>query len=408
MPVFRYESVIPMNIAFVCHTNFRGNSGIQMFHLANALADRGCACVCVIPEGKDSVEDCGRPQFVTHDFQEALTEDLVFPDGNGPTLVHAWTPREHVRKASEQLAQRYQCPIVAHLEDNEDLLTASRIGMDVPDMMRLSEDELNRRIPHYVAHPLRYREFLERAAGVTALVEKLREFVPPGIPVQVFSPSCDTGLFRPMAPDAGLRADLGIGEDEIVLTYNGNVHQANKSEVRSLYLSVLFLNRMGHKARLIRLGSGLDCLENARETVAPYVIDLGTRPNREVPRYLSLATALVQPGSAGAFNDYRFPAKIPEFLAMGQPVVLPRSNIGLQMEHGENCLLLDVGHAGEIMDRVLALKGDPSLAKRVAAGGRRFFEDHLSWDRAASLLTDFYRVVAGVRPFVRGPTQAAL
>jgi glycosyltransferase involved in cell wall biosynthesis len=237
-------------------------------------------------------------------------------------------------------------------------------------------------------------------------VEKLREFVPHGIPVQVFSPSCDQALFRPMAPDARLRGELGIGKDEIVLTYNGNVHQANRDEVRSLYLSVLFLNRMGHQARLIRLGSGIDCIGNIREELAPRVIDLGTRPNREVPRYLALATALVQPGSPGPFNDYRFPAKIPEFLAMGKPVILPRSNIGLQMTHGENCLLLEVGHAGEIVDRILALRADPVLAARLATGARRFFDMHLSWERAAGLVLDFYcSLVGGDPPGGRRPRE---
>jgi glycosyltransferase involved in cell wall biosynthesis len=255
----------------------------------------------------------------------------------------------------------------------------------------LTAEELDRRLPHYVSHPKRSSDFLKRSVGVTALVEKLREFVPRGVPVQVFSPSCDPALFRPMTPDAGLRVELGIPTNEIVLTYNGNVHQANRGEVRSLYLSVLFLNRMGHQARLIRLGSGIDCIGNVREELAPHVIDLGTRPHREVPRYLSLATALVQPGSPGAFNDYRFPAKVPEFLAMGKPVILPRSNIGLQMTHGENCLLLEAGHAGEIVDRVLALRADPALAARVAMGARRFFNMHLSWERAARLVLDFYR-----------------
>lgn len=379
-----------MNVAFVCHTNFSGNSGIQLFHLANKLAERGCGCICVVPDGKQTVADCGSPNFGAYEAAEALSDMLAFPDGGPPSLIHAWTPREHVRKISEHLAQRYNCPIVVHLEDNEELLTASRLGLTVAEMYQLTDEELDRRLPHFVSHPKRSRDFLAGAIGVTALVDRLREFAPADLPIQVFSPSCDSNLFRPMMPNRGLRTELGIDEDEIVLTYNGNVHQANKAEMRSLYLSVLFLNRMGHPARLIRLGSGIDCLGNARVAMAPYVIDLGVRPNREVPQFLALATALVQPGSPGAFNDYRFPSKIPEFLAMGRPVILPRSNIGLRMLHGENCLLLQTGHAGEIIDLLLTLRANPGLAEKVATGGRRFFEENLSWDQAASKLLDFY------------------
>ena len=41
----------------------------------------------------------------------------------------------------------------------------------------------------------------------------------------------------------------------------------------------------------------------------------GFVPKARLPRLLALADVLVQPGRAGAFNDYRLPSKLPEFLA---------------------------------------------------------------------------------------------
>lgn len=385
-----------MNIAFVCHTNFRGNSGIQLFHLANALVDMGCAVICVVPDGKESVADCGIPKFTACNAED-VQDRLAFQNGAPPALIHAWTPREHVRKVAQSLAERHGCPVMIHLEDNEDLLAASRIGLDVAGMKNLSAEDLDKRLPAYVSHPVRSVNFMEQAIGATVLADPLRAFVPAGIPVQVFPPSCDPSLFHPMPPDPALRAALGIAPDEIVITYNGNVHPANRLEVRSLYLSVLFLNRMGHRTKLIRLGSGLDCMENLAGELAPHVIDLGVLPNRDVPQYLALATVLVQPGAPGAFNDYRVPAKLPEFLAMGKPIILPPSNIGRDLTHGENCLLLERGHAGEIADRVMAIKSDPRLAARLAGGARRFFESHLSWGRSAGLVLGFYEALLGER-----------
>src|SRR5262249_42883780 len=104
---------------------------------------------------------------------------------------------------------------------------------------------------------------------------------------------------------------------------------------------------------------------------------------------------LVQPGRSDPFNDFRFPSKIPEFLAMQKPVVLPHSNIGLHMKDGEHCLLLKAGHAGEIVDRILTLKRNPMLADLVAKGGRRFYELHLSWERAARQVMSFYNDLIG-------------
>src|SRR5262249_51803852 len=153
--------------------------------------------------------------------------------------------------------------------------------------------------------------------------------VPDHVPTQVFWPGYSERLFRPQAPDATLRRALGIADDRFVVTYNGNAHSANAAEMRSLYLAIALLNRVGRPVTLLRLGvDGLDFLGEARPWVQPHVVALGGRPHAEQPRYLALADALVQPGRSDAFNDYRFPSKLPEFLAMARAVVLPATNIG--------------------------------------------------------------------------------
>ncbi len=64
-------------------------------------------------------------------------------------------------------------------------------------------------------------------------------------------------------------------------------------------------------------------------------------PGSEVPGYLALADAFVQPGAPDEFNRYRLPSKLPEFLAMGRPVILPRCNIGNELSDRENAMLLE-------------------------------------------------------------------
>ena len=66
-------------------------------------------------------------------------------------------------------------------------------------------------------------------------------------------------------------------------------------------------------------------------------------PWREIPGYLALADAYVQPGAPDDFNRYRLPSKLPEFLAMGRPVILPACNLGNELTDGENALLLREG-----------------------------------------------------------------
>ena len=64
---------------------------------------------------------------------------------------------------------------------------------------------------------------------------------------------------------------------------------------------------------------------------------------------------------------------------MGRPVVLPDCNIGHDLEHGQDALLLERGDALEIAERLEQLIDDPELRERLAAGARRFALEQLNW-----------------------------
>jgi glycosyltransferase involved in cell wall biosynthesis len=113
-------------------------------------------------------------------------------------------------------------------------------------------------------------------------------------------------------------------------------------------------------------------------------------PWREIPGYLALADAFVQPGPPNDFNRYRLPSKLPEFLAMGRPVVLPACNLANDLSEGENALFLRRGDALEIATRIEELLADRQLAERLGSGARQFAIDRLSWPRNAAALADFY------------------
>ena len=161
----------------------------------------------------------------------------------------------------------------------------------------------------------------------------------------------------------------------------------------SLYLAVRLLQRRGRPVKLVRLGvtefGGVD--PEAFRAIADDVPHLGDVPWRDVPGYLALADAYVQPGAPDDFNRYRLPSKLPEFLAMGRPVRLPRANIGNDLVDGEEALLLDRGDAQEIAAKLELLLDDPALAARLGEGARRFALENLSWQRNSRGLADFYR-----------------
>jgi glycosyltransferase involved in cell wall biosynthesis len=113
-----------------------------------------------------------------------------------------------------------------------------------------------------------------------------------------------------------------------------------------------------------------------------------------VPELLAAADVLVQPGRSDAFNDYRFPSKLPEFLASGRPVVLPRTNIGLHLEDGVEALLLERGGADEIAEKVAFLAVDPELRAMLGERGREFAFRELRWSKNVSAVVDLYRGVS--------------
>jgi glycosyltransferase involved in cell wall biosynthesis len=107
------------------------------------------------------------------------------------------------------------------------------------------------------------------------------------------------------------------------------------------------------------------------KSIERHVVRVPLQPRSEVPRYLGLADVLVQPGRAGAFNDYRLPSKLPEFFATGRPVVLPATNLGTVAADGEECLLLRRGDALEIAAVVERVLDDGELRERLRAAPAR-------------------------------------
>ena len=375
-----------MNVAFVNYHDFTSNSAVHIFNLANELADLGCGCSVCVPNGVETIGGLGTPRFEPVDFRTAARRGLRFPDGGPPTLIHAWTPREIVRATTEELAVRYACPFVVHLEDNEDVVTAQHLGLSVEQLRLFPPDE----IPRSFSHPTRSRAFLAQAVGVSVIIDRLLEFVPAEAPAEVIWPAFEPQLFGPAPPDPGLRAELGIPDVCSVVVYTGNAHAANADEMRSLHLAVAAVNRV-RPLKLVRLGRDFyDFLGDIRASVERHVVRVDLQPRARVGDYVRLADVLVQPGHSDQFNDYRFPSKLPEFLATGIPVVLPKANIGRYLQNERECVLLDSGDALDIAAAVERLLGDPQLCARVGSGGRAFATANFSWRRSAQRLKLLY------------------
>jgi glycosyltransferase involved in cell wall biosynthesis len=276
------------------------------------------------------------------------------------------------------------------LEDNEELILEANLGAPFDQLLTAADLQ----VPLNLSHPKRYREFLKEADAATVIMDRLGEFVPTKVPSVVLWPGADTNLFFPRAKDNDFLKRLGVAPGNLVLCYTGNVHSANAREVRSLYVAAAILNRQGMPTTLLRAGSDYCPFLGPDDTWARQIsVNLGYINHVEVPSILALADYLIQPGTEGAFNDYRLPAKLPEFFAMGKPVLLPATNVGRFVQHGEHAWVLPKADAFNIVEALKTLRTDSSLTRRLASGALAFSQRHFNWRKNAMLLTGLYQNV---------------
>ena len=390
-----------MRVIFINYGLFNSNSGGHVAHFANSLSTLGVETVVIGSNDPITASDFGPPSFQT--IQVSNLEDEIPPQvldlASGPdVLLHAWTPRKAVQSFTRNIALSTGCPYVVHLEDHEILLFASALRKTLREIDGMRDVDLQSQTPPSLTNPRTLPAFLENSSGVTVIVDRLSELCPPNVPIHLLEPGVDTDVFRcDLTPEQirVKRLRLYIDASSIVIVYNGNMHSANYRDVFSLYTAILVLRRRGHDVRLIRTGEDYfpDIDSSYQALHGDWVINLGKLDRSEMIDVLKLADMYVQPGEPDDFNAFRLPSKVPEFLSLGKPVLLPASNIGLRLVDGKDAVLLSRGNGEEIANRVEWLLSSPQIAAEIGTSGRAFALQNLSWNENAKNLLRFYESV---------------
>ena len=156
-----------------------------------------------------------------------------------------------------------------------------------------------------------------------SLVDKLRSF---GFSADLITNGVDTGLFVPM-DGAGMRKQLGIGEDDFVIGFSGAVERwyAIDEMIRALPELI----RYRKNTRLLIVGGSLFTGYDAElRTLAgslglsDHVIFTGTKPYAELPRYIACMDACTIPLAPPQWVDIALPNKFFEYSACGKPIVM--------------------------------------------------------------------------------------
>jgi glycosyltransferase involved in cell wall biosynthesis len=367
-----------MNILFVLYGDFTSNSANPLVLYARELRSAGHACAVAVPSSLETVSQHDDIAFLPVLYDDVLkAPHSLFPNSRLADVIHACTPREVVRRFVTSYLSKHPTPLVIYLEDNEEWIATRALGLTEETLGQVGEQEISDRLSEALAHPFRYRSFIGLADAVAVIQDKLRSLVPPWVHAETVMIGVDVELFSPRAPLPPLRARYGVAENEKVIVYHGGLNQFNQAAIQDLCAAVGILRQQGYLCRLLRTGPNpLSFLAEIPRETALAVSDLGLLRKRDLPDLLALADVFVQPGQPGPFEDFRLPGKVPEFLAMGLPVILPLTHGADLFTDGVDAVLLKTGSPQEIAGKSAELFSNPERARAIGKAGRRLAEIH--------------------------------
>lgn len=191
-------------------------------------------------------------------------------------------------------------------------------------------------------------------------------------------------LFRPLPPDQEFKEKLGL-QDKFVLVYTGTMGYAQGLES---VLEAANLLRSEPQYHFLFLGDGTEkpkLEEMAKEMKLPNVQFLGFQPVTDMPRYLSLAAGSIIPLKKLKLFEGARPSKM--FPAMGCAVPVIYSGEGeavdLVREAGAG-LTVEPENPSEMAQAIRSLYKLNDRGKSMGENGRRYVEEHYSWDSIVS------------------------
>ncbi|MEM2885736.1 MAG: glycosyltransferase family 4 protein [Thermoproteota archaeon] len=244
------------------------------------------------------------------------------------------------------------------------------------------------------------QRFFDKVVAASRGVERdLRKAVPPRklafVPVGV-----DTLTFNPGLDGSGVREELGIGADEKLVLFAGDLAPWKGAEV--LLQAVRLARKSVPDLKVLVLSKGTYEFENERKAKLEALIkNLGLEGaasvvgrRKDMPRVYAASDIVALPYLAN-FALMDVPRSLLEAMASGKPVIA--SNVGGSselVEDGGNGFLVRPGSAGELSGRIALLDEKPDLAARLGREARRTVESGYSLCATVEMLDSLYKSLA--------------
>ncbi len=382
-----------MKILFHHRTASKDGQAVHIEELVAAFRRRGHEVIVCGPE-TTAREDFGGESKAVARLKSTLPKALYEILELGYSLVaYRRLRRAVVSHRPDVLYERYnlflpagawlrrRLPIPMFLEVNAPLFEERQThgGLALRRIARWSE-EATWRGADMVLPVTRVLADHVRRAGVP---ERRIAVIPNGINAERFLKSVDA---------SPTRARLGLA-GTIVLGFTGFVR-----EWHGLGAVVdLLADDSEHKLSLLVVGDGPGRQALERQAAAAGVADrvrfTGLVQRDFVAEHVAAFDIALQP----SVTPYASPLKIFEYLALGRPVVAPKTaNIEETLTDERTALLFPAGDAEAFRSRIARLSADEGLRRRIGEAGRRLIDDRgLTWDANARRLEALFEHALG-------------
>lgn len=219
----------------------------------------------------------------------------------------------------------------------------------------------------------------------------------------VVSRGVDTQLFSPTRRSDALRAQWGVGPDDLVIVHVGRI--APEKNLDTLMNAFDAIERVDARARLVLVGDGP--MRAELQARWPRVIFAGQRAGEDLAAHYASADLFLFPSLTETFGNV-----VTEAMASGLPLVAYDYAAAAQLlRHGDNGLLVPFDQADAFVRAALELAGAPARRRAMGAVAHRLAAA-LDWDgivqRFEAALLAVVDDDAGAATPAAGPKAAAL
>jgi glycosyltransferase involved in cell wall biosynthesis len=228
--------------------------------------------------------------------------------------------------------------------------------------------------------------------------------------IEVIGSAVDLEKFKPPRNRIKFRREIGVGAE---IPFIGNVGMIRPDKGQLILVEAAsFVLAERPDARFVIVGQGTGILKrgiNVRNAIdraglAEKIIMAGYR--WDTPDVYAACDMIV----IASMRTEASPIVLREAFASGRPVIATKvGDIPEIIEHRQNGLLIEPGHAKMLADAILEFIRDPALAAHCAENGLRYAKEHFSFDEMmkAKLRADFALVKnGGVALSGAGPISA--